>query len=295
MRLITRADMDGIVSAVMIMDKEPVDEIIFSHPKDVQDGKVEVFEGDAIANLPYWPKASLWFDHHDEAAKRGEMPEGVKGKVGEAPSAAGLVYSYYNTPDFDKYTELVKETDKMDSANLDYSDVLNPKGWMLLGFTLDPRTGLGGFKEYSMQVIEAIRSGESVENILEMPGVNGRITRYLFEEEKFKKDMINCTEMDGNVSITDFRPLDHIPTGNRFLVYAFFARCNINVRIYNHRDPNLVMCAVGKSIFDRDHPVHVGELMAEFGGGGLAGAGTCPLEKAKADDAIKKIVDRLKM
>jgi len=294
MRLFTRADLDGIASVAMIMDMEEVEDLVFAHPKDMQDGLLEVQVGDGITNLPFHENARLWFDHNPAGGNEDSLPEGVKGKVANALSSARLIYDYYNSPELDKYKELLDETDRLESANLSFKDVLLPEGWLMLGYTLDPRTGLGGFREYSFQVIDAIRSGKSIEDILRMKSVRGRIDRYFMEEEIFKRAIMTNSSQDVNVSITDFRNLDRSPTGNRYMVYVLYARCDVNVRIYRHRDVEKTVVAVGKSVFNRNHPMHIGNLMAEYGGGGPEGAGTCTLEAESADETIKEIINRLK-
>ena len=72
-RLVTRSDFDGLVCAVLLRHLDLIDEITFVHPKDVQDGEVEVTGRDILTNLPYAPGAHLVFDHHHsrDAAQRG--------------------------------------------------------------------------------------------------------------------------------------------------------------------------------------------------------------------------------
>ncbi len=295
MRILTRADLDGIVAAAVIMEHEEVDDIKFVHPKDMQDGLVDVKKGDVLSNLPFHPNASMWFDHHNKAEEVEEMPEGVRGKVGVADSAARIAYEYYGKAKLKRYREMLDETDRLDSATLTHKDVLDPDRWILLGYTLDPRSGFGRFREYSMEIINAIREGLTIEEILELPGAKARTAKYFEDQHAFKKALMEHTHMEKNVSVTDFRGVNDVPKGNRFMVFALFDQCNINMRIYDHRDENLIMCAVGKSIFDRTHPVHVGQLMDKYDGGGLPGAGTCPIEKAKAEETLKEILEALQM
>ncbi len=293
MRILTRADLDGIVAAAMIMEHEEVNDILFVHPKDMQDGLVDVQKGDILSNLPLHPNASMWFDHHNKAEEVEEMPDGVRGKVGVADSAARIVYEYYGKAKLKRYREMLDETDRLDSATLTHKDVLDPDRWILLGYTLDPRSGFGRFREYSMEIINAIREGMTINEMLELPGAKARIAKYFEDQEAFKAALSKHTKMVANVSVTDFRGIADVPKGNRFMVFALFDQCNINVRLYDHRDEDKVMCAVGKSIFDRSHPTHVGQLMDEYGGGGLPGAGTCPIQKDKAEKTIKEIIGRL--
>ena len=294
MRLITRADFDGVASAVFIGDMEDVKAIVFAHPKDMQDGLVKVEAGDAISNLPYHPNADLWFDHHNKVEDLPDPMPDIRGKCGVAPSAARLVYEFYNSPKLLKYEPMLKEVDKVDSANLSMQDVLDPQGWVLLSYTIDPRTALGGFREYSLSIIDAIRSGMTIEEILKMPAVSGRVDRFFFDGELFKKATVNNSELDGNVIVTDFRNLDRIPTGNRFLVFPLYLKGNVQVRIFWNHTKDKIMLTVGKSIFNRTCEINIGRLMSEYDGGGLEGAGSCPLDPDLADKQIAEIIIKLK-
>ncbi|MCB2200233.1 exopolyphosphatase [bacterium] len=295
MRLFTNSDFDGVLSAAMIADAEHISEIKFVHPKDMQDGIVDVEKGDIIANLPFHENAGTWFDHHGDATRSFSQRNDVKGIVGESPSAARLIFEYYDSELMKKYTQAVKYCDKYDSANLDYEETLKPEGWILLGMLLDPRTEMEDREAFSLEIIQSLRKGMGIDELLELPSVKGRARDYIRDEDLFKKELMRCTRRDGNVSITDFRGMDKVPVGNRFLVYALFARTNVNVRLFDHEDVTKVVCAVGKSIFDRSNPVHIGDLMGTFGGGGLEGAGTCTLPNTSVDGIVNDIIKRLKL
>jgi hypothetical protein len=293
MRLITNHDFDGVVCAAMIADMENVHEVVFAHPKDLEDGLIEVFPGDMIANLPFHKNAELWFDHHSGSY---EQSNNVRGRVGNAPSTAGLVYDFYKDRDgIEKFEKALKWVDKYDHAQLTYEEVLRPEGWILLAITLDPRTELDDSMMYSLEIVNVLRKGLEIKEIMALPFVKRRVMQYIRDEHLFKKEVMRCTMVEGNVSITDLRGLDRIPSGNRFLVFPLFARCNVNIRIYDHRDVTKVMVAVGKSIFDKSCKVNIGDLMAKFGGGGLDGAGSCPLPTNGADGIINDIIKRLKL
>ena len=294
MRLFTRADFDGVACAALICDVEEIDQIVFAHPKDMQDGIVEVAPGDAIANLPYHPNAALWFDHHDKAQDLPDPMPDVRGKCGVAPSAARLIYEYYNSGKLKKYDSMLIDVDKVDSAHLDIEDVLDPKGWVLLSYTIDPRTAMGGFREYSLSLIEYIREGKTIDEILSLPSVQGRLDRFDIEEAEYKEAILEHSKLDGNVIVTDFRSHDKIPTGNRFLPFPLFLKGNVQVRIHWKFTKDMVVVAVGKSIFNRTCEAHVGNLMSKYGGGGLAGAGSCALEVETADAQIAEIIADLK-
>jgi len=224
------------------------------------------------------------------------MPEGVKGKIGKAPSAARQVYEYYASEDLKKYADMLEDVDRFDSAELGYGDILNPQGWVLLGFTIDSRTGLGASEDYCNELIILIRAGGRVDEILAHPLVCERVERYKLEEDQFKIAMIAHTKLKKNICINDFRDMDTIPAGNRFLVYAVFPHHNINIRISKIPGNDLkVLVAVAKSIFYRNHPVNIGELMAKYGGGGMGGAGSCTFYNNEADDKIEELIKALKM
>ncbi|MBZ0264651.1 exopolyphosphatase [bacterium] len=296
MRLFTRADLDGIVSAALIMRKEEISDILYVHPKDMQDGRIDVQPGDAIANLPFHSNAALWFDHH--TGEDLKMPEGVRGLASHAPSAARLVCDYYGfhrEPKSEILREMVNQTDRLDAAQLSFEDILHPKEWILLGLMLDPRTGMKLSENFLNAIVEAIHNGDDIETILSYPRVQDELERYIEGEEQHKITIISKTKLKKNICINDLRGIPDIPVGNRFLIYAIFPRCNINMRIMDHPEENdRVIVAVGKSIFYRSHPVHIGELMNEFDGGGLEGAGSCQFYKADADNRIKQLIQRLK-
>ena len=292
MRLITRGDLDGLASSVFLTLKEDIDEILFAHPKDMQDGLVEVKEGDIIANLPYHENCSLWFDHHG-SEESSAIQFDYKGLYGEAPSAARLVYQYYDDPELDRFGEMLSETDRVDSARLAVEDVINPNGWVLLSYTLDPRSGLGAFKQYFTRLVDAAKR-HKIAHILTQPDVQDRVKRFLDQGERFEQVTREYSSMDGNVILTDFLALDTSPVGNRFLVYTIYPQANVSVRIFWGRGRDRIVAAIGHSIFNRTCKTHIGNLLAEYGGGGLRGAGTAQFPVDGAKEKILEIVDRLK-
>lgn len=288
MRLITRADLDGLACAVLLQEVETIDEVEFAHPKDVQDGKVAVTKNDILANLPYDPRVGYWFDHHasqEDAVK----PEGFHGAFEIAPSAARVIADYYAKPQFNKYEVFLKETDRLDSANLEIEDVQDPKGWILLGYTLDPRTGLGPFKEYFFKLMKLIQTS-TIDEILQDPEVAARVQKVRDDEVAFLAHLKEVSNLEGNVIVTDVRGKKGLPTGNRFLVYTIFPTVNVSMRIADGKGGEFISIQVGHSIFNRTCNTHVGNLMAKYGGGGHKGAGTCQIVTAKAEETIKEIL-----
>jgi nanoRNase/pAp phosphatase (c-di-AMP/oligoRNAs hydrolase) len=96
------------------------------------------------------------------------------------------------------------------------------------------------------------------------------------------------------VIITDQRAVSKFPSGNRFLVYTLFPSSNISIRLFKGKEAGITVCAVGHSIFNRTSKTDVGALMAEYGGGGHRGAGTCQLPDGETDVKVKEIIERMK-
>lgn len=304
MRLITRSDFDGLVCAVLLKEVEQVDSVEFVHPKDVQDGKVAVSRDDILTNLPFVQGVGLWFDHHSSEIVRNEDTASYRGRFEIAPSAARVVYNHYSagTDKLRKFETLLESVDKSDAAQLTIDDVTNPKGWMLLSYVMDPRTGLAyhhGYgisnRELMAKMIDLIaRHPDDPETVLGDRDVKQRIDRYFEQQEAFRKVMKERSTVEKNVIITDLRGMKDLPAGNRFLIYTMFPGANIQVRIFDGRGGEFTVCAVGHSIFNRTSKTDVGALMAKYGGGGHRGAGTCQLPNAHAEPKIMDIVEAIK-
>ena len=296
MRIVTRGDFDGLACSVLVSYLEDIREIRFVHPKDAQDAKVDADEEDIVINLPYIKGCGLWFDHHvSETKKTQEMGE-FKGRFEISPSCARVVYNYYKKQgdsSLDKFMDLINATDKLDAADLSTADITRPEGWILLGLTLDPRSGLGPeFRKYFRWLVEYIKE-YPIEKVLQHPQVKRRTNRVLNEQEIFKKLLEEYSSQEGNVIITDFRELAEKPVGNRFIVYTMFPEANVEVRIFPGF-AGITVIAVGHSIFNRTCKVNIGEMLQRYGGGGHRGAGTAQVENEKADEIIKEIIDILK-
>jgi hypothetical protein len=294
MRVLTRGDLDGLTSAVLISMVEKVTEVRFAHPKDVQDGKVPCDAEDVVVNLPYVKGCGLWFDHH--VSEKGKL-EGIgsfKGAFEVAPSAARVVANYYKKPEFKKFEVLLKATDKLDSAQLTKEDVTAPKGWILLGYTIDPRTGLGPeFQKYFRWLVEYVKE-VPLAKILKHPEVKKRADRVLKEQAASKKVLKANSKLDGTVIVTDLREVKDAPAGNRFLIYTLYPKGNVEVRVFRGKEGKTVNVAIGHSIFNRTCKVSAGDLCASYGGGGHYGAGTCQLPLETAKEQIQEIIAKLK-
>jgi len=296
MRVVTRGDFDGLVSSVLLSEVEDIREIRFVHPKDAQDGLVEADAEDIVVNIPYIKNCGMWFDHHVSEEQKVPGVGEFKGRFENAPSCARVIYNYYvpqHKEKLDKYAGLLKAADKLDSADLTLEDVTKPEGWVLLGLTLDPRSGLGPeFRKYFRWLVEYIKE-VPLEKVLSHREVKRRTERVLNEQVEFQAILGDHAHVDGNIIITDFRGMTEKPVGNRFLVYTMFPEANVEVRLFDGYKNNTVI-AVGHSIFNRTCKVNVGEMLKAYGGGGHKGAGTTQIDSSIAETKIKEIIDRLK-
>lgn len=296
MRIVTRGDFDGLSSSVFVSLVEDIREIRFVHPKDAQDGKVDADAEDIVLNLPYIPGCGLWFDHH--ASEEAKLPEqgAFNGRFELAPSCARVVYNHYKDTHgatMDRFLDLLEATDRLDAAQLTMDDVIKPEGWILLGLTLDPRSGLGPeFRKYFRWLVEYIKE-LPLEKVLKHPEVKQRTDRVLHEQAEFERLLETYSHPDGNVIVTDFRAMKEKPVGNRFLVYTLYPQCNVELRLFPGFN-GTVVAAVGHSIFNRTCNVNVGLMLQEYGGGGHPGAGTAQLPGDVAEAKIAEILARLK-
>ena len=295
MRLVTRGDLDGLTCAVLISSCEKIDEVVLIHPQDITDQRFKVGGEDILANLPFASGCAKWFDHHLLTDNNDFPRENFEGRYALAPSAARVVFDYYvaTHPELRKHERLVAETDRLDAAQLTMDDVLDPKDYILVGLTLDPRTGLGSWKDYFLLLAEALRT-RSIADVLALPEVQERASRLKAQDQAFRAATLAHSRLEGNVVFTDFRGVEPLPIGNRFIVYTLFPAANISLRV--HWGPNRqgVVAAVGHSIFNRTSHTTVGILMSKYGGGGHKGAGTCLLPAEGADAKIAEILAQLK-
>jgi hypothetical protein len=317
MRLVTRADFDGLVCGALVTKFEPIDSYLFVEPKFMQDGLVDIRAGDIIANLPYHPNCTLWFDHHITNTTP-DFPKPImlgKGGFRLAPSAARVVCEYYtelgmrhdeaeiaatqhaaplppaemlrflNT---ERIRYLLHETDRIDAGKLEPPDVLDPQGYVLISMTTDGRNA--GDEPYWLRIIELIRDA-SLEEVLRDPEVSRRCQQIRDEQERLREILLARTTMKGNVIYVDLRGIKEIPDGNRFLIFTLFPQGNIQVKIAddNQRE-NTTSISVGYNIFNTTSNVNVGELLSHYGGGGHKVVGSCRVPNVQAEQAIREIV-----
>ena len=303
MRLVTRSDFDGLACAMMLKDMDMIDEIKFVHPKDVQDGKVELSKRDITTNLPYDPRVALAFDHHESEMDRLKAQE-TGGKLiidPNARSAARVVYDYYGGKEtFPRVSEeLMAAVDKGDSADFTMEEILHPEGWVLLHYLMDPRTGLGRFRNFRisnydlmMQLIDFCMN-HTIDEILQLPDVKERVDLYFEQAELFTEQLKRIAKMHGKVVVLDLREEEIIHAGNRFMIYALYPEAQISIHVaWGFRKQNTAVM-IGKSIVNKASDADIGELCLKYGGGGHRNAGTCQLENDEADAKLPEIIAAL--
>ena len=296
-RLITRSDFDGLVCAVLLNEMNLIDEIKFVHPKDMQDGKIDVTPRDITTNLPYMPAAYLAFDHHlSETIRNGKHRNHII-EV-DAPSAARVVYNHYGAKAaFPRITdEMMTAVDKADSAQYERADILDPNGWVLLNYLMDARTGLGRFRNFRisnyalmMDLIDYCRD-HTIDEILDLPDVQERVDLYFAHGEPAREQIKRCATVHGKLVVLDLRNEETIYATNRFMVYALHPACNISLHVMWGMQKQNTVLACGKSILDRGSKTNVGELMLGYGGGGHLAAGTCQVDNGQADSTLKELI-----
>ena len=301
MRLVTRSDFDGLVCAALLHHMGLISEYKFAHPKDLQDGIVEVGKDDILTNVPYVKGCGMWFDHHSSEHERNQGIEFV-GASKIAPSCARVIWDYYGGHKKfpKKFDAMMDAVDRVDSGNLTAEEIAHPEGWILVGMIMDPRTGLGRYHDYRISNYQLMLDlilycvEKEIEEILALPDVKERTVRY-FQQQKLFEDMLKrCSTVHGNVVLIDLRGEPEIYSGNRFTVYALFPECNISMMVIWGLKQQNVVFTVGYSILNRTATVNVGSLMLKYGGGGHHMVGTCQVPTEKAETALGEILAAIK-
>ena len=299
-RLVTRSDFDGLVCAVLLKHLQMIDEIKFVHPKDMQDGVVEIGPSDITTNLPYVDGVHLAFDHHlSETIRVGKHANHIIDP--KAPSAARVVYDHFGGPkrfpaDWD---QMMSAVDKADSAQYSLDEILNPTGWTLLNYVMDARTGLGRFHDFRVSNYQLMMdlidycTGHSIEQIMDLPDVRERTELYFAHQEKFKDQLRRCCTVRRNLVVVDLRNEAVIHPGNRFMIYALHPDQNISIHVLWGLQRQNTVFAVGKSIVNRASKTDIGPMCLLYGGGGHTNAGTCQVPNDKAESVLNELVERI--
>jgi nanoRNase/pAp phosphatase (c-di-AMP/oligoRNAs hydrolase) len=300
-RLVTRSDFDGLVCAALLKELGILDDILFVHPKDVQDGTVELTARDITTNLPYRPEVALSFDHHSSEDIRVTEDAGNRVAVSSADSAARVVYDYFGGAErFPRVgEEMMEAVDKADAAKFDETEILDPHGWILLSFLMDPRTGLGRFRDFRISNYELMMElidhclERGIDEILAHRDVAERVALYREHAESAAEQLRRCSTVHGQVVVLDLRDEEVIHPTNRFMIYALHPECTVSVHVlWGLRRQNTVL-AVGRSIIDRSSSFDIGRLMLAHGGGGHAAAGTCQVDNERADAMLAEVVEAI--
>lgn len=301
-RLVTRSDFDGLVCGALLKHLGLIDDITFVHPKDMQDGNIEIDANDITTNLPYVPGCHLAFDHHlSETVRNVERADNHIINA-DAPSAARVVWEYYGGHEAfpARWDDMMDAVDKGDSAQFNKDEILDPQGWVLLNFIMDARTGLGRFRDFRisnyqlmMKLIDYCRE-HTIDEILALDDVHERTTLYREHETLAKEQIKRCATVHGNVVVLDLRNEEIIYATNRFVIYAMYPNCNISIHVmWGLKQQNTVL-AIGKSILNRSSRTNVGELCLSYGGGGHLNAGTCQVDNDQAEKALAEIIEKIR-
>ncbi|KUM03050.1 exopolyphosphatase [Chromobacterium subtsugae] len=301
-RLVTRSDFDGLVCAVLLNELKLINEVKFAHPKDMQDGKVDISADDITTNLPYVAKAHLVFDHHLSETLRNATDADNYVIDAKAPSAARVVYNHYGgKKTFPGISdEMMAAVDKADSAQFSAEEILNPKGWVLLNYLMDARTGLGRFREFKVSNFQLMMDligycrNHGIDEILQLPDVMERVALYREHETQAKEQILRCSRVHGNVVVLNLLHEETIHPTNRFMIYALFPDCNISIHVMWGLNRQNTVFAVGKSILDRSARTNIGALMLQYGGGGHDAAGTCQVPSDRAEDVLDELLSRIR-
>ncbi len=297
-RLVTRSDFDGLVCAVLLKEIDLIDDILFVHPKDMQDGKIDVSDNDISTNLPYVQGIHLCFDHHySETIRNVSHKNHIINP--NAPSAARVVYDYYGGEKVFKNVskDMMDAVDKADMAKFSREEILNPIGWTLLNFIMDSRTGLGRHHEFRisnyqlmMKLID-LCGKKSIDDVLKDPDVRERIELYMEHYVPSIEQLKRCSSVHDNLVLIDFLKEENIYAGNRFMIYALYPEVNVSMHVMWGRDKEIVVFAVGKSIINDTCKTNIGKLMLEYGGGGHIAAGTCQIPLADAKRVQNELIE----
>jgi nanoRNase/pAp phosphatase (c-di-AMP/oligoRNAs hydrolase) len=294
--------MDGLITAVLLKHLDLIDDIKFVHPKDMQDGIIEIGKGDMTTNLPYVEGVGIAFDHHLSETVRNKEIKKNHIILPDAPSAAEVVYQYYGGANVfpERFNDMMAAANKADAAMFSKMDIIDPSGWELLSFLMDSRTGLGRFRDFRisnyalmMDLIDYCKD-HSIDEIMQLPDVVERVELYNRYKSEFINQIKHCAKVYDNVVVLDLRNEEVIYPGNRFMIYALYPDCNVSIhKMWGFQKQNTVL-AVGKSIINRSSDANIGELMLNYGGGGHMAAGTCQVPHETSQKVLEEVIESLK-
>ncbi len=290
-RLVTRSNLDGIISAVLLKKLDKIDDILFVHPKDVQDGKVEIGSGDIVTNLPYVDNAHMAFDHKLDASDSNIKLNPHHALFTDVESASQIIYEYYGGEEVfgGEVLPLVTAANRSKSADFTKEEILSPSGWELLTFLSDPRTGLGRFREFEISNYELMKRlidlllTKDIDEVLESKDVKKRLELYRDSEKEFHSQLKRCVKIEGDVAVIDLRDEEIIYPGNRFVVYALFPEASASIHILQGLNRQNIVFALGKSIVNKSSDKDISKIVTKYGGGGHKNAGTLQVPHLESD------------
>jgi oligoribonuclease NrnB/cAMP/cGMP phosphodiesterase (DHH superfamily) len=302
MRIITRPDFDGVVCAVLLIEALGVTEpILWVEPNDMQHKRIDVQSGDIIANLAYHENCFLWFDHHSS----NKINTFFRGGFALAPSAARVAYDFFQNyihnsdwplpvkPFSRDFSELVAAADKIDTAQLTEDEILHPEKYPYVGIAATINDEQHDQEKYWNHLVNLF-STYSVDDIFKDSEVMMRLSRVKQANIEYCSYLMQHTKVQGHISITDFRELCEAPVGNRFLVFSLFPQTIVNLRVRcHHQDKNKIIISIGQSIVNRNCGINIGQLCAQFNGGGHKGAGSCHFPADQYEKNLTHILDVL--
>jgi nanoRNase/pAp phosphatase (c-di-AMP/oligoRNAs hydrolase) len=276
-----------------------IDRWRFVHPKDLQDGKIDVTENDILANVPYVEGCGMWFDHHASEEDRTAPEErSFKGLFSPEKSCARVIYNYYggDNGSLGRFSEMVLYADKCDSADFTVDDIVSPQGWVMLSFIMDPRTGFGRYRNFRvanyqlMDELIGYLQNMSIDEIMKLEDIQERVSLYKSHEREFFNMIVNNSRVVEDILITDLRGIEETFVGNRHVPYALYPETNISIRIIDGKNKENTVFSVGYSIINKTAKVDVGKLMAKFNGGGHKKVGTCQVANEDAEKYIDEMI-----
>lgn len=302
MRLVTRADFDGLACAVLLSQAGLMDDLLFVHPKDVRDGRHFADSNDMVCGVPHIPGCGYWFNHHSSEIFSLPDAPSFQGTVQPAPSCARLLWDHLGGEDhFGSVTgEMLRYVDKVESGDLNLTEILHPGGWVLLGFLLDPCTGLAGGKGFStphaqcLETLVHLVGSIPVAEILQQRDMAQRVKRYFASEASFRSMLLEKIVVRENVLILDARALDDPPPGNRFTMYSLYPECDASIEVRRAVDQNETVITVSHSILNRTCVTDVGKLMLDFGGWGHPRTGTCHVPEPRTENMLATLLQELR-
>lgn len=288
--LFTKSDFDGLVCAALLKNAGMVNNIVFVHGFDVEQGRVEIKEGDIMCNLPETAPCKLCFNYG--------------AGLNDAKSSARLVYDYIGEnasyENKDLVLDLLHAVDKAQSGEFTIEDVLEPKAWDMLNFIMDSRTGLGRVRAFRMsnyaimmRLVDFLLS-YSPDKILEMPDIKERLDYYEDSKDEYREMLEYNSREDGGILIIDLRDEQYLKPANRFMKYAIYPDCEVAIQImWGLRQKNTVF-ALGSSIFSKSM-LDLENIISEFGGMGHRYSGSIQVENANADEVLTKLIEKIKI